>query len=164
MSWPDGSSFETFTSEMDGAASVRSDGSRQKKAQGKRQALPPPDEAAAPPAESGKRRRRTSTAPPALPSAAPVPPTAEPTDEEPTMWVSDSQLREYMAQVEPVRAGRSYTNKLPARIIRLAFYGMFRKGPQRLDGLEAGLNSFLDGVIPMSDFIISIWHVSQYQN
>ena len=41
----------------------------------------------------------------------------------------DNTLRDYMEVCEPVKAGRSYTNKLPAKVIRLAFYGMFRKTP-----------------------------------
>ncbi|CAE7282950.1 desi2 [Symbiodinium necroappetens] len=41
----------------------------------------------------------------------------------------DSTLREYMEASEPIKAGRSFTNKLGSKVIRLAFYGMYRKMP-----------------------------------
>ena len=120
MSWPDGSSLDK--SDTDGNVSMRSEGSRQV-VKGKRatQTLPPSGEDAA----EGKRRRKASSA--ALPSAAP----GAVAEEELGTWlrVADTQLRDHMAHVEPIKAGRSYTNKLGCRIARLAFYAMFRKTP-----------------------------------
>ena len=34
-----------------------------------------------------------------------------------------------MEATEPIKANRSFTNKLGSKTIRLAFYGMFRKLP-----------------------------------
>ena len=34
-----------------------------------------------------------------------------------------------MEASEPIKAGRSFTNKLGSKVIRLAFYGMYRKMP-----------------------------------
>ena len=48
------------------------------------------------------------------------------------LWFStkDSHLKDIMAHCEPTKAAKDYLNRLPTKVIRLAFYGMFRK-PER---------------------------------
>ncbi|CAE7832180.1 desi2 [Symbiodinium sp. CCMP2592] len=93
-----------------------------------------------------KRRRasalRPSTAAPAgggaAPAAAPNPSPVVGAQQQPALWrlVADSTLREYMEAAEPVKAGRSFTNKMGSKVVRLAFYGMFRKLPT--DATDSG--------------------------